>query len=439
MNSHHDVMQQNIQTNEVDLYELFVNVWKEKRLIALITLVVFSGGVIYAFFSTPVYKATTQLQFVNPAKIKRLTQLQLFDDIVQDKLLSEYIRIMKTTSFIGDFVENAAPETSREMYGAGSLDKRIEEAMERLDIIVADAELKARFNAEVTAENLINIFPYTVEMTAPSRQMAESELNRFLELASKSLMRELRERFNVSMLNEIIMTLKRIAMLERELAEARTDEISRLHENHELALKELQDQLDSRKQYVRTRLNDQIREIEEAYSVAEALGITDPVALQQLSKQSDGRVEVFADIRSQEDPLYVRGTRLLGAELKELKSRPSDYMPDDQVRQLEASIASMKHNRQIEMLKARKSDHPFSETIRELKGRLRLLKAEKFPEDISLEFRAAPAFAGPTPVEPKKMQTLILSVVLGGMIGVVAALVRSTVRKREEADNRKSL
>jgi chain length determinant protein (polysaccharide antigen chain regulator) len=51
--------------------------------------------------------------------------------------------------------------------------------------------------------------------------------------------------------------------------------------------------------------------------------------------------------------------------------------------------------------------------------------------DLQLTFTNGVVVADPDPIKPQKAMILALSVVLGGMLGVVIALVRSAVRNRK--------
>jgi LPS O-antigen subunit length determinant protein (WzzB/FepE family) len=270
-------------------------------------------------------------------------------------------------------------------------------------------------------------------MSASSQENAASELDRLMTFTSTALVEEWQQRYSEAKEHEKTNIERKIALLEQKLKEERDAEIIRLEEAHQLRLKQLTDELSERRQVYQVRLQDRIRSLEEAYAIAESLNIVEPRSLNQATNAANNRVEIIAELRNQSDPLYLRGTRLLGAELSQLRSRPDDFFPDERIRELEAQIAHMNNNRQIEILRARKSDHPFSADIQSLKARLATLEAEQFPNNFSVQLTASPAVATAQPVKPKKMLIIALSVVLGGMAGVMIALVRTAIRSRRES------
>ena len=406
--------------DEIDLFELAENLWKQKLLIALVTLIVTAAGVGYALLATPVYQASAYLLEPTVANVKPLTSLPLYKEVISESLLEDLAIQLNLPRFREDFVKDAGSNTEL-LYTGDTLVERLDALNKRLAITPRKEK-----------EQEENLFPYTVTFNAPSPSQAVAELNRFVTSASESLVREMAERYELAVDNEQKRIQQRIDLLEGKMREERMNKIVRLQEEHELKLKELTDELAERRQYYEAKLQGQDQIPGRSYSIANSLNITEPVGLNQFSKASSGRVEVIADISNRPDPLYLRGTRLLGAELEQLRARPDDYYPDDRIRELEAKIAYMDHNRTIETLLARKSDHPFSEEIRDLKTRMVTLEAEKFPDDIRINFMPSSAAASPAPIKPKKLLIVALSVILGGMAGVMIALVRSAIRNRRQ-------
>jgi len=323
-------------------------------------------------------------------------------------------------------------------------------------------------------------------------------LNSLLDLAGSQLVLEAKEKYAAFKQNRILKLTDDKQTLEAELRAKRMDEITRLQEADELQLQELNEELSilkrlyqkniddkikellekdalAKKQLeeqleIQTKsyfenLSDRIRSLEEAIGIAKSLDIIEPVALDLLIRKNEkpesGQVvEVNSNVK--EDPLYMRGTRLLSAELEQLKSRPSDFIPDNEIKKIrdqlealavnneidvlrsrpedfvpdekieavEAKIDALKVNNKVQILKARTSDESFSEALQAIRAELAQLKVEEFPEDLRFDYVNGKAIAGDRPVKPKRLLIVALAVVVGGMLGIVVALIRSASKKR---------
>jgi len=401
--------------DEIDLFQLLEVIWQQKALITLITLVCLIGGIAYAFLSTPVYKASTHLKPIYSTTLKPLSSLPLYSELSTGSPLRELLKTLENKSFQQQFINTTDSVLKEKLYPGTTTEKQTKVFSKRFKLVATD-EKKA-------------LQPYRVEFTAHSANTAANELNKLLSSATYYLIEDLKIRYKTGVLNETKRISQRTVLLETKLATERTDEIIRLQESHDLEQKQLKDQLAARQQAYLTSLNDRIILLKEALSIAAALNISDPITLNKLAKNVSGRIEVTADFSNQKDPLYLRGTRLLGKELEQLKSRSDDYFPDQSVRKLETKIALMQHNRRIETLTSRVSDHPFSKELQALKARAHEVQSKAFPEAFQLDFTSSKAIADPAPIKPKKALIIMLSVVLGGMVGLMAGLIRAAFLK----------
>jgi len=89
---------------------------------------------------------------------------------------------------------------------------------------------------------------------------------------------------------------------------------------------------------------------------------------------------------------------------------------------------------QLDILEKRTSDEPFIAGFRELNTQLELLKAFSLDDsNVSVVEIDETAEVPTTPIKPKKSLIVAVGIVLGGMLGVFAALIRSMIRKRKNA------
>jgi LPS O-antigen subunit length determinant protein (WzzB/FepE family) len=266
--------------------------------------------------------------------------------------------------------------------------------------------------------------------------VGEHLLNQVLSLADNQLSYDARSKYDSLKANRITRLLKQKQTLEVELLAKRNDEITRLEEADQLALRELEEQLKIKTASYFEDLSDRMKSLEEAIAIAKSLNLVEPVALDHLVRKNErlGANQVVEVVSaSKDDPLYMRGTRLLSAELGQLRSRPKDYMPDPEIKKIKDDIEALRLNNQVEILKSRKSDESFNETLQSIREELAKLQAESFPDNLQFQFANGRAIAGSSPIKPKKLLILALSVVIGGLVGIVVALVNSTRKKRQAA------
>lgn len=137
------------------------------------------------------------------------------------------------------------------------------------------------------------------------------------------------------------------------------------------------------------RREDRIIRLKEAQLVAEAVGIDAPQVTAGKTS-SDGDLAQFMD----GNLMYMRGAKAIGAELT--------------------------------VLEQRKNDDPFIPELRGLENQLEFLnRVDVNPDNVSVYTLDSGAEVPQTPIKPKKVLILALGLVLGGMLGVFVALMRT--------------
>ena len=140
---------------------------------------------------------------------------------------------------------------------------------------------------------------------------------------------------------------------------------------------------------------DQMNLLKEALYIAESIG------LENASPQSD-KASLGGNRYIDNDLIYTRGAKTLRA--------------------------------QLAVLEKRSSDEPFIPGFREMNTQLELLRAYKLNDaDVSVVTIDEAAEVPTAPIKPKKSLIVAVGIVLGGMLGVFAALIRSMIRKRKNA------
>ena len=212
------------------------------------------------------------------------------------------------------------------------------------------------------------------------------------------------------------------------------DMIVQLQEANALRKREIEDQIAALKQKARQLREDRIAELTEGLKIAEGLDIREPTTLQLLARKHapSESVSVSADLSYDSDPLYLRGTRLLEAELMALQSRGSDLYTAPEIRDLQAELYLLEHNRRIEMLEARNDYAALAEGKGELRSEIAELRAylNKDFSQVDMARLDQAAVAGTDAVRPRKGLLLGLALVGGTFLGLAIALVMIAAENR---------
>ena len=408
------------QNDEIDLFELFESLWKEKVLIVAITLVITLLGGGYAISAKPTYEVSVKLNPEASEAAQILSGLSFGESLKIS--VDNYVRFIESPAFLEALYYQGYFD---ELFG----DKRpdsAEAALRGISSLFTVNQLGDKKQA--------SIYPYEVLMLVSDPLVGENLLNQVLSLADNQLSYDARSKYDSLKANRITRLLKQKQTLNSELLAKRNDEITRLEEADQLALRELEEQLKIKTSSYFEDLSDRMKSLEEAIAIAKSLNLVEPVALDRLVRKNErlGANQVVEVVSSNKaDPLYMRGTRLLTAELEQLRSRPKDYVPDAEIKKIKDQIEALKTNNKIEILKSRKSDESFNETLQSIRAELAKLQAESFPDNLQFQFANGKAIAGSSPIKPKKRFILALSVVIGGLVGIVVALINSTRKKRQ--------
>ena len=165
--------------DEIDLFQLFENIWKEKILIIVITLVFALSGLLFAFTSTPIYQASTDLVELSPETQNELKKLSLYSSIISDSPLQDYRRTLSNNTVRSEFIEAA-----KALHSSNNTPKNLKALNQSLKILDNQRQKKN-----------VALFPYTIQLNAKSAGLAEQELNRFLSVTAHKQLDNYKSRF----------------------------------------------------------------------------------------------------------------------------------------------------------------------------------------------------------------------------------------------------
>lgn len=414
------VQQPTSPNDEIDLVELFRALWRQKVLIVGITLLVTALAACYAFLATPYFETRTYLRPVPQSNLDQLNETGIY------KLTPE-------------------EAINRVASGLSSYDNRLDFFMNNQELfpnIRDDSDRLEQAFAEFNEESFEMLFPdpkrtdnrsafVGLKLTYPEGVAGASVVNAFVAFVLDLERREIAEDVESLISNRLASLEMNIEAQRANYNASKEAKIATLLEIDALKRAQLQDELSTLRDELKTRRTNRIQQLNEAISIAESLGIRKPTSPTAMSDSARGNTQVIrTEVTNRETPLYFMGTEALTAERDALVGRKSDDFIEPRIAEIQSELAMLENNREVEILRSREGEDLYLSNLAELREEAARLKGIKLDTDrLRLVRLDQPALEPSNPVKPKKAMILALGLVLGGMIGVFVALVRSLVNR----------
>lgn len=421
MNAASSAMQQT-SNDEIELAALFQMLWEQKVLVVLITLLVGMLALAYAFLVTPEYQVQS---VVRPAAIK------------------DFDALNRTG------VYELTPEQAMQRVGASldSYGSRLE--FFRANQGLFEALREPNRSLEQTFENFNkqafrmfqpdsmktdNLSAYVgIQLTYPQDVDGVAMINGLVNYVLKHERERIADDLAVMIQNRLNQLDSKMAAARASYEASKEAKIAELLEADNLKRAQLQDELKALRQQLKTRRDNRIAQLDEAARIAKTLGIvkpTTPSSLGEVERMTQGSV-IRTEINNQQIPLYFMGSEALEAEHDALRQRRSDDFTEPRIAQIAQELQLLANNREIEVLKKRENEDLFLKDLaawREEAAHLRSLQIDA--PNLKLVSIDQVAFEPLRPIKPKKTLILALGLVLGGMLGVFIALLRSMMLRK---------
>ncbi len=363
---------------EIDLIELIRNLWKGKWTIILSIITTTLLGGIYIFTSPSIFKVSTQLVAPSTTDLSYLNQTGLFSTSPED-VFAEFIEVIESSDHLNNLIKTSNKQVIEGALGFSANDDNIYNKITKT----------RKIEYPNTNKKIGTLAPekYFFSYQGIDRNSLSTLTLSDLDLARKTAISRIHERY--------ITTLSlQIQKMEREQI---------------LQQKRLSDKLDARKVYVIANRNDDLKRLEEALKIARSLNLNSPSSLSRLANNSSPRqVEINADLNNNENPLYLKGTTLLSAEIENLKKLEDNVFLDSEIRNLENLLLIAQNNRPLEQLK---------EIL------------DKTPNNTNISFYSENINSPPNPIKPKKLLIIAISVLLGGIAGTLLIAIKTVASR----------
>ncbi|HMT93831.1 Wzz/FepE/Etk N-terminal domain-containing protein [uncultured Thiothrix sp.] len=411
--------------DEIELRDFIKKIIQYKKVVIFTFSFIFLIFLLYAFIGSPMYKAKAlflppTIGDVAPLKIPTTTeQSSVTLDINQELVKSIYEHFEKNLNSLN---------LRREIFQKMNIIKLFKKSASTQ----ADADLFfEQFNKNFTVEKITTkkdssiLAPINLTLKGSDPKLIADILNQTTNLVLSTTKQE--------SIRDIIEQVNfKKAQLGREINELRAkadrkniDEIIKLQEIDKIEREKLEDQIKTFRESAKIKRMDRIIELTEAAKIAESIGLTEKAdLLENTILANNDRNAFYTEVNTQPQPLYLRGSKALRSEIKELTERTSDdpFVPG--LRDLQDKVELLKTNRQVDALKARKSNDPFIETLRDKESELAILQAFKIDANqISVATLDRAAYPPEKRESPNRTKILLLGTIVGLILGILAALI----------------
>ena len=269
-------------TQEIDLGELLASLWRQKYLIAGITLAATAMAALYAYTATPQYQTKTLLR---PPSIKDLDALNQTGVYTLNP--EESLRRVGAALNSYEVRKSYFDKHQEQFSGIDSGD--LTQAFERFN---SEAFKLIQSNPK-GGDNLTTFVG--LEITYPGTVEGHVILNGIVQEAIKSERKQIQDDLD-SVIDNSLNTLERKMGIARASYEADKDStIAKISESDALKRAQLQDELRALRTELRDRRESRITQLNESIQIARELGIvkpTTPTAMGQVDGVSQGNVFV---------------------------------------------------------------------------------------------------------------------------------------------------
>ncbi|MCQ4233481.1 Wzz/FepE/Etk N-terminal domain-containing protein [Pseudomonas stutzeri] len=414
------VQPQPLANDEIDLVELFRALWRQRLLIVGVTFAATLIAAAYAFLATPYYQTKTYLRPVPQSMLDQLNETGIYKLTPEDAL-------------------------SRVASGLSSYDKRLDYFLSNQELFQTiepkgDSPEQAFADFNEQAFEMLHPDPKKTEnrsayvglkLTYPKGMEGSAIVNGFVDYVLELERKEIAEDLKSLIANRLASLDMNMEAQRANYSASKEAKIATLLEGAALKRAQLQDELAALRAELKIRRNNRIQELNEAITIADSLGIRTPTSPSAMTASARSGTQVIrTEVTNQEAPLYFLGTEALTAERDALKNRTSDDFVEPRIAEIQSELTLLENNREVEILKAREGEDLYLTNLAQLREEASRLKGIKLDtERLRLVRLDQPALQSLNPIKPKKALILALGLVLGAMLGIFVALVRSLMNR----------
>ncbi|TFY91247.1 chain-length determining protein [Pseudomonas nabeulensis] len=411
-------------SDEIDLFELFHGIWKQKKWVIGCTLLATLVGVGYAFLAPQYYQVSSVLRPAAINELDALNRSEVYKLPPADALAKVGAQLDSYEARLGFFRANPALFEAFQKPG-----QSLEQSFEKFNRDAINLVLPG----PKTAEPLSNFV--RLEMQYPKGIDGVAILNGFVDYAIKQERDQVGADLKVIVNNRLNELKGKIDAARANYETTKESKIARLLEADRVKRARLQDELGALRLQMKMERDDRLAELTEAISIAKSLGIkspTTPSAMEGVG--SGGASQVMRTVvTNQKVPLYFMGSQALEAERSALLQRTSDDFTNARVAEIGKELRMLDTNREVEVLNNRKNEDVFLQDVEPLRAEVARLRGLNIDMTalklVTIDRQAQEPLQT---FKPRKALVVGLSLLVGLMLGIAIALIWHFIQVRRQ-------
>lgn len=407
-------------SDEIDIFELFNALWKQRRWVIGCTLLTGLLGVGYAFLAPRVYQVSSVLRPAAINELDALNRSKVYQLPPADALAKVGAQLDSYDVRLGFFKANPALFQAFQRPG-----QSLEQSFEAFNRDAITLVLPDPRKAEAPGSFV------RLEMQYPKGIDGVAILNGFIEYAIEVEREQVGADLKVIVNNRLNELKGKIDAARDNYETAKESKVARLLEADAIERARLQDELTALRLQLALERDSRLAELDEAIAIAKAIGIKRPTTPSTMDGGASPGVRTV--VTNQNVPLYFMGVEVLQAERAAFAARKNNDFTNVRVAQISKELHMLDVNHEVQVLNSRKNEDVFLQDVEPLRAemaRLRSLNIDMAELKLATVDRQAQEPLGP--VRPRKALIIVLSLMAGFMLGVLVVLVRHFVQNRRE-------
>ncbi len=412
-------------SDEIDLFELFNGIWRQKKLVLGCTLLTGVLGVGYAFLAPREYQVSSVLRPAAINELDALNRSEVYKLPPADALNKVGAQLDSYEARLGFFKSHEdlfkafqksgqSLEQSFEEFNRNSINLILPDP-KKADSLSSYIRLELQYPKDIDGVAILNGFvDYAIDME-------RAQVGADLKVIVNNRQNELKGKIDAARSN---------------YETDKESKIAKLLEADRLKRAQLEDELGALRLQMKMERTDRLAELAEAISIAKSMGIktpTTPSSMADASRSGSNQV-MRTEVNNQKIPLYFLGTEALEAERTALQARTNDDFTNSRIAEIGKELQMLQVNREVEVLKKRGNEDIFLQDVEPLRAEVARLKSLNIDMSglklVTIDRRAQEPLS---PIKPKKGLVIALSLVGGLVLGVLIALGRHFVLARRES------
>ncbi|AZF53026.1 regulator of O-antigen component of lipopolysaccharide chain length [Pseudomonas sp. R4-34-07] len=405
-----------VASDEIDLFELFHAIWRQKKLIVGCTVLAGVLGAGYAFLAPKTYEVSSVLRPAAINELDALNRSEVYKLPPADALLKVGAQLDSYEARLGFFKDHE--ELFKAFQKPGQTLEQSFEAFNRnsVNLILPDPK---------KSDSLSNYI--RLELQYPTDVDGVKILNGFVDYAIAAERQQVGADLKVIVNNRLAELKGKIDAARANYDTEKESKIAKLLEADRLKRAQLQDELSALRLQMKMERTNRLAELAEAIGIAQSMGIRTPTTPSSMADSArTGSSQVMrTEVNNQKIPLYFMGTEALEAERAALQKRTSDDFTNPRIAEIGKELQLLDANREVEVLRKRGNEDIFLQDVEPLRAEVARLRGLNIDMSnlklVTIDRRAQEPLA---PIKPKKALVIALSLVGGLLLGLMVALVR---------------